>query len=220
MQRFILQQNTARFRGLLAEPQDEASRRTLTGLLAAAQRDLAILNSTQFGVVTDDAPLGVSRRQVSCDPHLAQRFQREFETASDPFLLLDPGPGLHIVDTTEAYAHATMTTRAGIAGGRMFEVFPDNPDDAAADGVSNLYASLQLAVETGEPHTMQSQRYDVRDAGGRFVERYWRSVNTPLFDDQNRLIYLIHHVEDVTDEVLSPVVRQSDARTGELASMG
>lgn len=32
--------------------------------------------------------------------------------------------------------------------------------------------------------------------------RHWRLVTTPLFDEEGHPIYLLHHVEDVTDEVL------------------
>lgn len=41
------------------------------------------------------------------------------------------------------------------------------------------------------------QRYDVRYASGHFVERYWQPVNTPIFDAKGRLVYLLHHVEEV-----------------------
>jgi hypothetical protein len=68
-------------------------------------------------------------------------------------------------------------------------VFPDNPDDAAADGASNLYAWLRIAAETGRPHAMEVQRYDMRDPTGRFVERDWRPRNTPVFDAAGR-----HHM--------------------------
>jgi len=80
-----------------------------------------------------------------------------------------------------------MTARDAIAGEKLFDVFSDNPNDPSADGVSNLYASLKIAAETGRPHTMAFQRYDVRDAAGRFVERYWRPLNTPLFDQEVHL---------------------------------
>jgi hypothetical protein len=48
-----------------------------------------------------------------------------------------------------------MTSRHRLAGERLFDVFPDNPDDPPADGVSNLYASLRIAAETGQPHAMK-----------------------------------------------------------------
>jgi hypothetical protein len=47
---------------------------------------------------------------------------------------------------------------------------------------------------------MSVQRYDVRDALGKFVERYWYVINTPLFDQEGHLIYLMIHAEDVTTE--------------------
>ncbi len=81
-------------------------------------------------------------------------------------------------------------------------MFPDNPDNPTADGVSNLFSSLRNTALRGQPQTMPIQRYDVRNAEGMFVERYWRPVNTPIFGE-GRLIYLLHHVEDATAEVLS-----------------
>jgi hypothetical protein len=94
-----------------------------------------------------------------------------------------------------------MVDRLRIAGDRLFDVFPDNPDDPLADGVSSLFRSLTIATETGRRHTMAVQRYDVRDPDGRFVERFWQPENTPLFDEDGRLVALLHHVEDVTGRV-------------------
>ena len=116
------------------------------------------------------------------------------------YLLLHPGSGLHIVDVNDAYARATMIARAAVVGRPIFEVFPDNPNYAGADGVRNLYTSLRAAAESGKPDAMPIQRYDVRDTEGRFVERHWRPVNTPLLAEDGSVAYLLHHVEDVTDK--------------------
>ena len=118
-------------------------------------------------------------------------------------MLLDPGPGLHIVDINDAYGRATFTNRNDVVGRSLFEIFPDNPDDELADGVSNLYASLRTVVRTGQPHAMAVQRYDIRDLQGQFVERHWQPINSPVHDGDGLLIYLLHHVEDVTADVLS-----------------
>ena len=96
-----------------------------------------------------------------------------------------------------------MTRRQAIVGEGLFDVFPDNPGDPSADGVSNLYASLSLVVQTGRPQTMAIQRYDIRDETGLFVERYWQPLNTPLFGEEDELIFLLHHVVDVTDQVIA-----------------
>lgn len=53
-----------------------------------------------------------------------------------------PGAGLGIVDINNAYAQVTMTKAADLRGNPLFDVFPDNPDDPLADGVSNLHAAL------------------------------------------------------------------------------
>ena len=68
-------------------------------------------------------------------------FRLLFEYAPGLMLVLDPA--LHIVAVSEAYLAATMTSRAEIMGKYIFDVFPDNPDDSTADGMSNLHASLQ-----------------------------------------------------------------------------
>jgi len=193
MQRFILRQNLIRFRRLLAEEADEKMRLTLQSMLRSTQRELALLEAKSSGV-SSIASLK-EHRSIS-------EFRGEFEKSPHLYLVLDPRPGLHIVDVNDAYARATMIDRGGVCGEKMFNVFPDNPDDPTADGVSNLYDSLQTAAKSGRPHAMMVQRYDVRDPNGKFVERHWRPVNTPLLDERGRLIYLLHHVEDVTNEFL------------------
>ena len=51
-------------------------------------------------------------------------------------------PELTIVAVSDAYLKATRTKREEILGRNIFDVFPDNPADMAADGVSHLNASL------------------------------------------------------------------------------
>jgi PAS domain-containing protein len=201
MQKFICEQNIAHFQKLLSETADERLRRTLQSLLSSAKRELAILNSTQSGA--DISPFEYRRRQLFDAQAVRQQFQREFDRSPHPYMLLDPGPGLKIVDINAAYAAATFINRSDVVGTSLFQVFPDNPNDALADGVSNLYTSLKIVAETGQPHAMSIQRYDIRDPSGGFVERHWQPINTPIHDRGGHLIFILHHVEDVTDQVLS-----------------
>jgi len=125
-----------------------------------------------------------------------------FESAPGPYLILTPD--LTIAAVNEAYLTATMTKREEIVGRGLFEVFPDNPDDPAATGVRNLRTSLDRVRERRAPDTMAVQKYDIRrpeSAGGGFEERYWSPTNVPVFDAQGKLMYIIHHVEDVTEFV-------------------
>jgi PAS domain-containing protein len=201
MQRFICEQNVAHFQKLLNETTDPALRRTLEALLLSARRDLALLESTLSGA--EGSPLEARRRRHGDARSIRQQFQPEFDASPHPYMLIDPGPGLCIVDINDAYARATFTKRSDVVDRSLFDIFPDNPDDALADGVSNLHASLRTVVKTGQAHAMAVQRYDIRDPDGRFVERHWQPINSPIHDRDGILIYLLHHVEDVTADVLS-----------------
>lgn len=75
-------------------------------------------------------------------------FRDEFAASQDPYLLLDPRKGLHIVDINEAYGTATMTSSAKIAGCPLFDVFPDNPEDPTADGRQQSFRITQEGRRT------------------------------------------------------------------------
>jgi two-component system cell cycle sensor histidine kinase/response regulator CckA len=108
------------------------------------------------------------------------------------------------VAVSDAYARATMTKREEILGRGLFEVFPDNPNDPNATGVSNLRASLERVLQNRNPDAMAVQKYDIRrpdSEGGGFEERYWNPVNSPVLGSRGELTYIIHRVEDVTDVV-------------------
>ena len=125
-------------------------------------------------------------------------------------------PDFTIVAASDAYLRATMTTRTGIVGRRIFDVFPDNPDDPAATGVANLSASLHRVLQKRAPDTMAVQKYDIRRPdvdGGGFEERYWSPLNSPVLDATGEVTYIIHRVEDVTEFVrLKQRGEQADAR--------
>jgi PAS domain-containing protein len=202
LERFILQQNVLLLSQRLAEQREPALRRTIRALLTEAERNLAMLEAASDG--TTPAPPSIAgTSQSGRSLEKLARLRREFEASPRPYLIVDPRPGLHIVDINDAYAKVTMTERGGISGERLFDVFPDNPDDLSADGVSNLYRSLRTATETGRAHAMDVQRYDVRDETGLFVVKYWQPVNTPILDDRGNVMFLMHHVEDITEAVLA-----------------
>ena len=126
-----------------------------------------------------------------------------FESVPGLYLALLPNdPVFTIVAASDAYLAATMTERDQILGCGVFEIFPDNPDNAEATGVSNLRASLRNAIRTRAADTMAVQKYDIRrpdSEGGGFEERFWSPVNTPVLDSGQSVVWIIHRVEDVTE---------------------
>lgn len=138
-------------------------------------------------------------------------FQWLFESAPGLYLVLLPD--LTIVAVSNAYLQATMTKREDVLGRNLFDVFPDNPDDPAATGVSNLRTSLNVVLQNKTAHTMAVQKYDIRRPDGSFEERFWSPLNKPVLDDKNEVMYIIHRVEDVTEFVR---LKKQEARQSEL----
>ncbi len=100
--------------------------------------------------------------------------QALFSVLPNPYLVLDAD--LAVVDVNEMYLRVTGRTREELIGQYLFDVYPDNPEDPAADGIRNLAASLQRVLRTKEPEALAMQRYDLpvpgrpgssRNAGGR-----------------------------------------------------
>jgi PAS domain-containing protein len=112
-------------------------------------------------------------------------------------LILDPG--FVILAQNDEHCRATMTRRESTIGKLLFEVFPDNPNDSRADGLSDLRRSLVKVLKTRQPDTMPLLRYDIaRPKDGKFEERWWRVVNTPVLDENGFVHLIVNHAQDVT----------------------
>lgn len=132
-------------------------------------------------------------------PYDLPDFRQVFEKSPELNLIVDVR--FTIVAVTDAYCRATMTKRASIVGRGLFEVFPDNPDDARADGVANLRASILNVIRFRVSDRMTEQKYDIRRPDGVFEERYWRPLNSPLLGSDGYVRFILHSVEDVTELV-------------------
>jgi signal transduction histidine kinase len=111
-------------------------------------------------------------------------------------------PAFTIVAATDAYLRATLHTRDTLVGRPVFDALPDaNPGNPAPTGVANLRASLETALRTRAPHAMPVQRYDLRRPDGAWEERHWAPRNSPVVGPDGAVRYLVHFVEDVTEQV-------------------
>jgi signal transduction histidine kinase/DNA-binding response OmpR family regulator len=127
-------------------------------------------------------------------------FKTLFEALPGLYLIIDTK--FTIVAVTDSYLAATKTKRENILGKNIFEVFPDNPEEHNATGVTTLSASLNRVLTLRKADTLSIQKYDIRrpeSEGAGFEERYWSPVNSPMFDNDGNVIYIIHKVEDVTE---------------------
>lgn len=139
-----------------------------------------------------------------------------FEYAPGLYLVVLP-EDYRIVAVSDAYLKATMTKRENIMGKTLFEVFPDNPLLPESTGVKNLGASLERVKQNKVADVMAVQFYPIRkpdEEGGGFEERYWSPVNSPVFDQNGELAYIIHRVEDVTEYVRLKESEGEEAQPG------
>lgn len=142
-------------------------------------------------------------------------FRRIFEGLPAAYLVLSPE--WIIVAASDAYLNATKTKREDIINKKLFDVFPDNPDDPDADGVQNLTFSLEQVLRHKSVHTMAVQKYDIpsTDAENKFEERWWRPQNSPILSETGEVLYIVHHVEDVTNmmDVLEGAMDKTEGNT-------
>lgn len=125
-----------------------------------------------------------------------------FDAAPTPLLVVSP-PDWVIVAANQARLAVTGTTRDALIGKKLFEAFPDDPGDPHADGTRNLASSLAKVLRTKMADTMALQRYPLRVAGGEFEERWWHPINAPVLGPEGEVAWIIHSVEDVTEQVLA-----------------
>jgi PAS domain S-box-containing protein len=124
-------------------------------------------------------------------------FESLFTAVPSALLLLDLE--LAVVDANPAFCALLGRRRTDLRGRRLFDLFPDNPDDPAADGAQAVRASLEAARDTGSVQAMPLQRYDTSTAeGGVFARRYWSIVNAPIVDEHGETVLVLNRVEDVS----------------------
>jgi signal transduction histidine kinase/ActR/RegA family two-component response regulator len=130
----------------------------------------------------------------------APDFRILFEAVPGACCVLDPN--LVIIAASDAYLRDTRTSRAGLVGRPITEVFPDRPDPC---GIATLRASLDIVRSDQVADTIAVGRYDIPVAGpgGGPDARYWSLVNVPVPGPGRPLAYIIHWLDDVTDYVRS-----------------
>lgn len=127
-------------------------------------------------------------------------FRRFFEKIPGLYLVLEPR-NFKIVAASDAYLESTMTERPEIVGEPFFEVFPGSP---GTDGMQQLWDSLKTVKTSRETDTMPVMHYPIpRPKTEDFEDRWWSPINSPVFNEEGNLTYIIHRVEDVT-----PVIKQ------------
>ena len=120
-----------------------------------------------------------------------------------PALLLVVDTNFIVVAVTDFFLKVTMTERNIILGQNVFDAFPDNPENRAADGEKNMRASFNRVINNKISDALSIQQYDIKrpqSKGGKFITKYWKTFHSPVFDANNNVKNIIVSVEDITQK--------------------
>ncbi|MGY4517382.1 PAS domain-containing protein [Lysobacter sp. HA18] len=135
---------------------------------------------------------------------------RVIECLPGNYALLRAVPGYPIAAVSRQLA-GFATDANDVIGRPLFDVFPEAPE--APGSVARLAASFDNVITTRFA-ARHEQRFDVfNHEAGRFEERYWSAFNTPIFDDDGNVAYILHHSEDAATEARHGSTAILDAMT-------
>ncbi|HEY8270706.1 MAG TPA: PAS domain-containing sensor histidine kinase [Pseudobdellovibrionaceae bacterium] len=130
-------------------------------------------------------------------------FKNIFESVPGAVLVLLPDdPKFTIVAANHAFEKLTKTNREKIIGRGVFEVFPDDPSEPSPTGMKRTRASYRRVMQNRAPDTLAVMKYNIQNPeedGHGFEEHYWSVANSPVFNSDGSLGYIIAQPEDVTE---------------------
>ncbi|RYP82374.1 ANTAR domain-containing protein [Nocardioides guangzhouensis] len=122
----------------------------------------------------------------------------------DPLFLSQSTPTVVLDDTmviraaTPSYQRMTQRHEEELVSVGVFDAFPENPEGPGDSG-RTLLGSLEHTLGRARGDVLMPIRYDIPDPTrpGRFMERTWVLVSTPVFDGE-RTIGVSIRVQDVS----------------------
>lgn len=129
-------------------------------------------------------------------------FRTLFDDAPVPLVVLD-AEDYEILAANKAYLDVTDTRWEEIAHKKLFEAFPEHPDNPDATEIDEIRASLERVRNTGRTDYLSFKEYAVpsREQPGGFKECYRSPVHAPVFDENGKVRYIIQRPENVTELV-------------------
>ncbi len=127
---------------------------------------------------------------------------RVFETL--PYNCLILAPDFRILNASNAYLKLVGKTRGELLGRNVYDVFDQNPNWIRSLD-AGMGRSMQLALESGERQEMQIIQLHIPDwasPGKEAKESYWKISHTPVLNDAGEPAYLIHDIDNVTEQVI------------------
>ena len=127
-------------------------------------------------------------------------FRILFEKFPGSLLVKADAPKFTILAASDTYLKVTAVTRDEVLGKGFFEVFPEDND--LPDDDTTARKVFTKVIETREKLDVPVYRYDMLDLiTNERQPHFWTCSNTPIFDDNNNVTYILNTVIDITGEV-------------------
>ncbi len=127
-------------------------------------------------------------------------YQRVFNQSSAIMVIVNTD--YTVTAASEGFLKATLNERENITGRRIFDVFPEIGENIEQVLINTMRDSFDKVLKEKNPHTTSIVRFDIpkEDSGeDAFDIRYWKAINTPIFDEENKVKFIKQIYVDVTD---------------------
>lgn len=116
-------------------------------------------------------------------------------------LLLPNPPKFTVVAVSNDFLLTTGLTREDFIGKNFFEIFPQSSGDQDFSSEQKIRESFHYLLKHKKHDLIPQQRIDISDADRTFKENYWKVNNIPVLDDAGEVEYIIHTMENITQQV-------------------
>lgn len=120
-----------------------------------------------------------------------------FESLPGLYLLLSPD--LKIQAATKSYLGAIHVEAKEIIGKYFLDAFPNSSHPNNAEALGKIEIALVKSLREKDTTNLGKLRLDT-SAGH---EAYWEATNTPVFDSEGNLTYIIHEARNITEQVMA-----------------
>lgn len=110
-------------------------------------------------------------------------------------------PQLLIADANDAYLAMAGLSREEVVGAELSQSLRADPgDEVGTDEAAKLLASLSQTLRSGKPDVIHVERYPLFDTGSVSSQvRYFAAINIPVLDEDGKVAWILHRVEQVTE---------------------
>ena len=123
-----------------------------------------------------------------------------FETVPDLYLIFSPD--LRVLTASNLYLEAISTSRAEIRDLLLEDLFCRYGLETE-DELNNLKATLDAVASSGKEQSMPVHNFrSLKRASTGQTGGYWQVSNSPVLDSNQKLLYIIHKLNDITEIIL------------------